>query len=53
MVVSTLFTLFIVPAVYRWLSWKPQRSATRGINLPEPSSDYLPPVVPAGMSEIR
>lgn len=47
MVVSTLFTLFIVPAVYRWLSWTSQLSEARD-SLPQPLADYSPRGVPAG-----
>ena len=46
MMLSTVFTLFIVPAVYRWLSWQSQPLDPHGAALQSPI-DRSRPAVPA------
>ncbi|HKN88426.1 MAG TPA: efflux RND transporter permease subunit, partial [Nitrospiraceae bacterium] len=51
MIVSTLFTLFIVPSVYRWLSWKSHSSEMCEASLQSPVDHPLP--VPAEHALVR
>ena len=52
MIMSTLFTLFIVPAVYRWLSWESQLFESREANLQSPI-DHSVPAVPGEHVVVR
>ena len=52
MIMSTLFTLFIVPTVYRWLSWKSDLFEVHEAHLQSPI-DHPLPAMPAEHVVVR